>query len=91
MDYGPTLTHTYQVSRKPLNIAYKGVAIRLDPGQGGIARGKMWTIFEECLEQIDFLGAQVGFREIELKRLRAQNERQVAMIDNLEKTLWKKK
>jgi hypothetical protein len=51
----------------------------------------MWTIFEECLEQIDFLGAQVGFREIELKRLRAQNERQVAMIDNLEKTLWKKK
>ncbi len=52
---------------------------------------KMWTIFEECLEQIDFLGAQVGFREIELNRLRAQNERQVAMIDNLEKTLWKKK
>jgi len=52
---------------------------------------KMWTIFEECLEQIHFLGAQVGFREIELKRLRAQNERQVAMIDNLEKTLWKKK
>ena len=46
MDYGPTLTHTYQVSRKPLNIAYKGVAIRLDPGQGGIARGKMWTIFD---------------------------------------------
>jgi hypothetical protein len=51
----------------------------------------MWTIFEECLEQIDFLGAQVGFRDGEIKRLRAQNERQVAMIDNLEKTLWKKK
>lgn len=52
---------------------------------------KMWDIFEECLKEIDFLGAQVGFREIELKRLRAQNERQTAMIDNLEKTLWKKK
>ena len=51
---------------------------------------KMWGIFEECLKEIDFLGAQVGFREIELKRLRAQNERQTAMIDNLEKTLWKK-
>jgi hypothetical protein len=52
---------------------------------------KMWKIFEECLEQIDFLGAQVGFREIELKRLRAQNERQTAMIDNYEKTFLKKK
>ena len=52
---------------------------------------KMWKIFEECLEQIDFLGAQVGFREIELKRLRAQNERQTAMIDNYEKTFLNKK
>ncbi len=27
MDYGPTLTHTYQISSQPLNIAYKGLAV----------------------------------------------------------------
>ncbi len=46
MDYGPALTHTYQVTAKPLNIAYKGIAIRLDPGPGGVARGQQWTIFD---------------------------------------------
>ena len=52
---------------------------------------KMWVIFEECLAHIDHLEAKVGFRETEVKKLKAQNERQTAMIDNLEKTLWKKK
>ncbi len=46
MDYGPALTHTYQVSSEPLNIAYKGIAIRLDPGAGGVARGDHWTVFD---------------------------------------------
>src|SRR5262249_52974495 len=34
MDYGPTLTGTFKVG--PGNIAYKGVAVRLDPGPGGV-------------------------------------------------------
>ncbi len=46
MDYGPALTHTYQVSSEPLNIAYKGIAIRLDSGMGGVARGDHWTVFD---------------------------------------------
>ncbi len=46
MDYGPALTHTYQVSSEPLNIAYKGIAIRLDPGAGGVSRGDHWTVFD---------------------------------------------
>ena len=46
MDYGPSLTHSYQVSAKPLNIAYKGLAIRLDGGAGGIARGDHWMLFD---------------------------------------------
>jgi mono/diheme cytochrome c family protein len=46
MDYGPALTHTYQISSEPLNIAYKGIAIRLDAGVGGVARGDHWTIFD---------------------------------------------
>ncbi len=28
------------------NIAYKGIAIRLDPGPGGVAAGKSWVVFE---------------------------------------------
>ena len=46
MDYGPSLTHTYEVPGDSLNIAYKGIAVRLDPGAGGVARGRHWTIFD---------------------------------------------
>jgi glucose/arabinose dehydrogenase len=28
------------------NLAYKGIAIRLDPGAGGIAAGRAWTVFD---------------------------------------------
>jgi hypothetical protein len=28
------------------NLAYKAIAIRLDPGDGGVARGKVWLAFE---------------------------------------------
>lgn len=28
------------------NIAQKGIAIRLDPGPGGVARGRAWVLFE---------------------------------------------
>ena len=40
MDYGPSLMATYEVGGgDPPNIAYKGIAIRLDPGPGGVSRG----------------------------------------------------
>ena len=51
MDYGPSLAHTYEVplkkpkSKNP-NIAYKGIAVRLDPGTGGVARGQHWMLFD---------------------------------------------
>src|SRR5262249_12733067 len=45
-DYGPTLTGTYEIGSGGKNIAYKGVAVRLDPGPGGIARGRAWIVFE---------------------------------------------
>ena len=44
MDFGPSLAWTYQVA--PGNIAYKGLAIRLDPGPGGISRGKAWMAYD---------------------------------------------
>jgi putative heme-binding domain-containing protein len=46
MDYGPWLTHTYEVGSGGKNLAYKGVAVRLDPGPGGVARGKAWMLFD---------------------------------------------
>lgn len=46
MDYGPSLTHTYEVPGEKENFAYKGIAIRLDQGGGGVSRGKHWSIFD---------------------------------------------
>ncbi len=46
MDYGPSLTHTYEIPGDKDNFAYKGIAIRLDHGAGGVSRGKYWTIFD---------------------------------------------
>ncbi len=46
MDYGPSLTHTYEVPGVQENIAYKGIAVRLDPGAGGVSRGRHWMIFD---------------------------------------------
>ncbi len=46
MDYGPSLTHTYEVPGLAHNLAYKGTAVRLDPGVGGVSRGQHWMIFD---------------------------------------------
>ncbi|MFN7732799.1 MAG: DUF6797 domain-containing protein, partial [Pirellula sp.] len=46
MDYGNALTHCYEIPGDRLNIASKGIAIRLDPGPGGIARGNHWMVFD---------------------------------------------
>ncbi|MCE9606102.1 MAG: hypothetical protein K8U03_14490 [Planctomycetia bacterium] len=46
MDYGPNLTHTYEVPGAAPNLAYKGIAVRLDPGSGGISRGRHWMLYD---------------------------------------------
>jgi len=46
MDYGPSLTHSYEVPGPRHNIAQKGLAVRLDAGSGGIARGRHWMLFD---------------------------------------------
>lgn len=46
MDYGPTLTHTYEIPGPKSNLAHKGVAVRLDSGPGGVSRGRHWLIFD---------------------------------------------
>ena len=46
MDYGPMLTTTIEFGNGGKNIAQKAIAIRLDEGPGGIARGSRWMVFE---------------------------------------------
>ncbi len=46
MDYGPSLVHTYEIPGHKPNYAYKGLAVRLNPGAGGIARGRHWMVFD---------------------------------------------
>ncbi|MEN8679930.1 MAG: LamG-like jellyroll fold domain-containing protein, partial [Akkermansiaceae bacterium] len=50
MDFGNVLFWTYQIEPGPLdtnvNIAQKGIAIRLDEGPGGISKGKAWAVYD---------------------------------------------
>lgn len=46
MDYGPSLVNTYEFGKDAGNIAYKGIAVRLDGGAGGVSRGRAWSVFE---------------------------------------------
>ncbi len=50
MDFGNVLFGTYQIEPGPINenvnIAQKGIAIRLDPGPGGVSKGHAWAIYD---------------------------------------------
>ena len=37
---------TCEVGDDASNFAYKGIAVRLDPGQGGVSRGGAWMLYE---------------------------------------------
>ncbi|MFT5468333.1 MAG: mono/diheme cytochrome c family protein [Verrucomicrobiales bacterium] len=51
MDFGPALMWTYQVNKgggpAEWNIAQKGIAVRLDPGAGGVSKGRAWMVYDE--------------------------------------------
>ena len=44
MDFGPVLNWTYEVESN--NIADKGIAVRLDPGAGGVSKGRVWMLYD---------------------------------------------
>jgi putative heme-binding domain-containing protein len=46
MDYGTSLTGCYEIGEDGANFAHKGIAIRLDPGPGGVSRGRRWLVFD---------------------------------------------
>lgn len=45
-DYGPFLAGTIEVGTEGTNLARKGLAVRLDPGSGGVGRGRVWILHE---------------------------------------------
>lgn len=45
-DYGPFLAGTFEVGTTARNVARKGLAVRLDPGTGGVGRGHAWMLYE---------------------------------------------
>ena len=47
MNYGPDLIATYEVGSDGKNFAQKGIAVRLDPGPGGVSRGRNLIVFDE--------------------------------------------
>jgi cytochrome c5 len=44
MDFGPALMWTLEAA--PGNIAYKGIAVRLDEGPGGVSKGRAWMLYD---------------------------------------------
>lgn len=46
MDYGPSMIATIELGKTGDNFAYKGIAVRLDAGPGGVAHGRHWMVFD---------------------------------------------
>jgi putative heme-binding domain-containing protein len=79
MDYGPSLTNTYEVGGATPpgapNFAYKGLAVRLDPGPGGVSRGKRWAVFD--LDTMRLAAAWTGGGFIDWKGIHFNGQHQV--------------
>lgn len=61
MDYGPSLMNTYEVGTPGVNIAYKGIAVRLDAGAGGVSRGQHWALFDHDTMRLAAAWGGTGF------------------------------
>lgn len=75
MDYGPSLMNTYEVGGPGPNIAYKGMAIRLDVGPGGVSRGKSWALFDH--DTMRYATAWTGDGFIDWKGIHFNGQHQV--------------
>ncbi|MDG2014619.1 MAG: c-type cytochrome, partial [Pirellulaceae bacterium] len=61
MDYGNFLFNTYEVGDDATNMAYKGIAIRLDKGPGGVSQGKQWVLYEHDTMRVAGIWSEPGF------------------------------
>jgi putative heme-binding domain-containing protein len=58
MDYGRALFNTIELGEDGRSIAAKGLAVRMDPGPGGISRGRAWVLYDH--DTMQMVGAWVG-------------------------------
>ncbi len=65
MDYGPTFMATLETGDDGSNIAYKGIAVRLDAGPGGVSRGRAWSLFEHDTMRLAASWTGEGFNDWE--------------------------
>lgn len=63
MDYGVNLVGTYELSDDGSNIVYKGNAVGLDCGVGGISRAHYWSVFD--FDTLRLAGVWTGDRFID--------------------------
>lgn len=75
MDYGPSLMNTYEIGGPGPNIAYKGIAMRLDTGSGGVSRGKQWALFDH--DTMRFAAAWSGDGFIDWKGIHFNGQHQI--------------
>ncbi|HMO36087.1 MAG TPA: c-type cytochrome, partial [Gemmatales bacterium] len=75
MDYGPSLMNTYEVGQPGTNIAYKGIAVRLDAGPGGVSRGQRWALFDH--DTLRYAAAWSGTGFIDWKGIHFNGQHQV--------------
>jgi glucose/arabinose dehydrogenase len=62
MDYGPSLMATYEVSAGDRsNLVYKGIAMRLDGGPGGVSRGRAWAVYDQDTMRLAAIWTGQGF------------------------------
>ncbi len=75
MDYGSSLMNTYEVGGVGSNIAYKAIAVRLDPGAGGVSRGNRWALFDH--DTMRFAAAWAGNSFIDWKGIHFNGQHQI--------------
>jgi putative heme-binding domain-containing protein len=61
MNYGSSLINTYEVGKDAKNFAYKGIAMRLNGGPGGVSRGNAWMVFDHDTMRVAAAWTGEGF------------------------------
>jgi putative heme-binding domain-containing protein len=75
MDHGSCLLATVEAGTDLANVAYKGIAVRLDPGQGGVSRGRAWVLYEH--DTLRLAAAWTGPGFIDWKGINFNGQHQV--------------
>jgi len=75
MDYGPSMMNTFEIGGTKPNFAYKGIAVRLDAGAGGVSRGKQFAVFDH--DTMRYAAAWTGEGFIDWKGIHFNGQHQV--------------